>query len=196
LRSGPADYCVIVMVADMVEWILQMSAYVPAALNVRLPVVPGCKMSVVHAGSSFNVAVCGSASLSVQVIVSPTLAVIAAGTNAVPAIPAWTVPAVADGVQAAPPAAGAEADAAGAEADAAGSDAAGTDAAGTDAAGAALGAVEAAGEQAARDRMAAMARVGMSRRDMASSRVRKDLVGAFSSIYVATSEPVWAGPVT
>src|SRR5688572_24488776 len=146
------------MVPVMSEWILQKKGYEPAALNVRLPVAPVARFSVVQVGSSVSVAVCGRVSLLVQVMTSPTLAWIVVGEKARPAIEAWTVPAAVEVAQAPAPA----------SADAAGADAAGTGELATPVAG-----VEPPA-QAARDRTAVMARAGNRRRDMASSSSRAE----------------------
>src|SRR5688500_9364085 len=91
------------MVPVMSGWTLQKKAYVPAALNVRLPVSPCPRRSVVQAGSSLYVAVCGTPSPLVHVMTSPTFAWIVPGENALPVILASTVPASVDGAHTPPP---------------------------------------------------------------------------------------------
>ena len=77
---------------------MQKNAYVPGALNVRpRRSRPLSRFGVVHAGSSVYVAVCGTESLLVHAMTSPTLAVIVAGSKATPVIAAATVPAPVDG---------------------------------------------------------------------------------------------------
>jgi hypothetical protein len=117
-----------------------------------------------------------------------------AGTNAMPDIPAWTVPAAVEVVQAPDPDP-APADAAGAEA--AGTEAAGADAAGTGELTPAVP-VEVVAPQAASDRTAAMATVskGNGRLGMASSKVRDEPAGASSTVYVGTTRPVSIGLAT
>jgi hypothetical protein len=114
-----------------------------------------------------------------------------------PDIPAWTVPAAVETVQAPdpdPP-----------PADASGADATGTgeltpaDAPGADATGAGeltpAVPVEVLVPQAASDRTAAMATAsrGNGRLDKASSTVRDELFGASSTVYVGTTRPVSVG---
>src|SRR5688572_18461818 len=106
------------MVPAMSGWTLQKYSYVPAALNVSAPVSPFSRLSVVQAGSSRSVAVCGTLSPLVQAMTSPTLAVIVAGENALPPMAASTVPGSVEGAHAPAPA---SPEAAGADAEAAGS---------------------------------------------------------------------------
>jgi hypothetical protein len=119
-----------------------------------------------------------------------------AGTNAMPDIPAWTVPAAVEAVQSPDP-------------DPAPADATGAEAAGAEAAGAGVSCAEAAGTgeltpavpvellvpQAASDRTAAMATAsrGNGRLGMAYSKVRDESSGAFSCVYVGTTRPVSVG---
>src|SRR5688572_15978652 len=85
------------MVPVMSVWIWQKKAYVPAALNVRPPDSPCPRRSVVQAGSSLYVAVCGTPSPLVQLMTSPTFAWMVPGENALPVMVAWTVPVSEDG---------------------------------------------------------------------------------------------------
>jgi len=95
---------VIVIVPCIELWILQWNGYEPAAVNVRLPVAPLAIVPVSHADWLSSVTVCPAVSLFVHVIVSPTLAVTVAGSNAKFFMPAATVPAdVATEHGAAPP---------------------------------------------------------------------------------------------
>jgi hypothetical protein len=99
-----------------------------------------------------------------------------AGVKARCAIAAWTVPAAAEGAQAAPPAPPP------------------LDAAGVASAGAGElappVAVDVPPVQAATDRTAVMARTGNRRRDMASSSSRIEWIVASSGVYVRTVGPV------
>ena len=88
------------MVPVMSEWILQKNSYVPAALNVRAPVSPLPRFSVVQAGSSLSVAVWGTLSLLVQAMTSPTAASMVDGAKMLPVMPAWTVPGSVEGAHA------------------------------------------------------------------------------------------------
>ncbi len=165
----------------MLEWSLQIKAYVPAAPNVKAPVAPGASVTVVQAGSSLSVAVCPTLSLFVQAMTSPTFAEMVVGTKAMPDIPAWTVPAAVETVQSPDP-------------DPAPADASGAEAAGAGELTPAVPAVEPV-PQAASDRTAAIATVskGNGRLDMASSKVRDEPFGASFYVYVVTTRPVSIG---
>jgi len=135
----------------------------------------------VQAGSSFSVAVCGAVSLFVQAMTSPTFAWMVAGANAMPDIPAWTVPAAVEAVHAPDP-------------DPAPDDASGADATGTGELTPAVP-VDVLVPQAASDRAAAIATMsrGNDRLDMASSKLRDGSFGASSIDYVRTTLPVSEG---
>src|SRR5688500_7943355 len=90
------------MVPVMSGWTLQKKAYVPAALNVRPPDSPCPRRSVVQAGSSLYVAVCGTPSPLVQVMTSPAFAWMVPGEKALPVILASTVPGSDDGAHTPP----------------------------------------------------------------------------------------------
>src|SRR5688500_10603308 len=168
------------MVPVMSVWIWQKKAYVPAALNVRPPDSPCPRRSVVQAGSSLYVAVCGTPSPLVQVRTSPTLAGIVPGENALPVILASTAPASVDGAHTPPP-------------DPVSVAAADGGAVSAGSGGPTLAVpVDPAGEHATRHRTAVMAKTG-SRRVMASSSVRADPRLALSCVYVATAAPVSEG---
>src|SRR5687768_16150563 len=172
------------MVPVMSGWTLQKKGYDPAALNVRAPVSPCPRFSVVHAGSSLRVAVCGTPSPFVQAITSPTFAWTVPGEKAFPVMAAWTVPGSVDGAHdPAPVPASVEAADGEAAAETAGS-------------GVLAPAVPAgvAGEQAASKRTAATARA-IKMRVMGSSRERIDPSGVFRSVYVATVRAVSEGAV-
>ena len=99
----------------MSGWIVQWNGYVPAAVKCSPSALPGWMLGVAQPPAS-SVALCAAAPVFENVTVSPTLAVIADGSNEKSLIETATVPAPLASAQAAPPADAADA------ADAAGDD--------------------------------------------------------------------------